>query len=106
MNTSTSQLKEETHKCKSPPRSFWTRLRPEHVLPALSAGEGSKAEGSVPKGSAEQFRDAVRRKHYSLSTKQTYVSWIKRYILLHSERHPREMGTAESWWPNAYQRGE
>ena len=48
-----------------------------------------------PKKLLDQVRDAVRRKHYSLSTEKTYISWIKRYILFHNKRHPREMGTAK-----------
>ena len=30
----------------------------------------------------DQVRDKIRFKHYSLSTENTYVSWIKQYILL------------------------
>lgn len=28
----------------------------------------------------DQVRDAVRRKHYSYRTEETYVHWIKRFI--------------------------
>ena len=38
---------------------------------------------------------AIRTKHYSHRTEQTYLEWIKRYILFHHKRHPREMGAAE-----------
>jgi integron integrase len=48
-----------------------------------------------PKKLLDQVRGAIQRKHYSLSTEQTYVSWIKRYILFHKKRHPKEMGSAE-----------
>ena len=34
-----------------------------------------------PKKLLDQVRDAVPRKHYSLSTEQTCVSWIKRHIV-------------------------
>ncbi|MCK4470914.1 MAG: integron integrase [Anaerolineae bacterium] len=30
-----------------------------------------------------------------MRTEQAYVNWIKRYILFHDKRHPREMGAAE-----------
>jgi integron integrase len=43
----------------------------------------------------DQVRDAVRRKHYSYRTEQTYLHWIKRYIWFHDRRHPVEMGAAE-----------
>jgi len=37
----------------------------------------------------------LRRKHYSLRTEQSYVDWIKHFILFHGERHPAEMGKVE-----------
>jgi len=43
----------------------------------------------------DQVRDAIRRKHYSIRTEEAYVSWIKRFILFHNKRHPREMGAPE-----------
>lgn len=43
----------------------------------------------------DQVRDAIRLKHYSIRTEQTYVDWIKRFILFHGKRHPREMAEAE-----------
>lgn len=48
-----------------------------------------------PKKLLDQVRHIIRLKHYSLSTEDTYVSWIRRYILFHDKRHPREMGVAE-----------
>ncbi len=43
----------------------------------------------------DQVRDAIRLKHYSYRTEQTYVGWIRRYILFHNKQHPKEMGNAE-----------
>ena len=40
----------------------------------------------------DQVRDRIRVKHYSLRTEDAYVGWIKRFILFHNKRHPREMG--------------
>jgi integron integrase len=40
-------------------------------------------------------RHAIRARHYSLRTEETYVRWIRRYILFHDKRHPRDMGAAE-----------
>ncbi len=39
----------------------------------------------------DQLRNAIRLKHYPLSTETAYVSWAKRYILFHNKRHPIEM---------------
>jgi hypothetical protein len=43
----------------------------------------------------EQVRDAIRARHYSIRTEETYLRWIKRFILFHGRRHPREMGGQE-----------
>jgi integron integrase len=43
----------------------------------------------------ERVREAIRLKHYSYRTEETYVQWIKRYIFFHNKRHPQEMGVAE-----------
>jgi len=43
----------------------------------------------------DQVRDAIRRRHYSPRTEETYVHWIKRFIYFHGKRHPREMAEAE-----------
>ena len=40
----------------------------------------------------DQLRNAIRLKHYPLSTETAYVSWARRYILFHNKRHPNEMG--------------
>lgn len=43
----------------------------------------------------DQVGEVMRFKHYSLRTEQAYQQWIRRYILFHDKRHPREMGAAE-----------
>lgn len=43
----------------------------------------------------DQVRETLRVRHYSLRTEESYVSWIKRFILFHGERHPRELGEHE-----------
>ncbi len=43
----------------------------------------------------DQVRAVLRRKHYSLRTEEAYISWVKRYVLFHQKRHPREMGLPE-----------
>lgn len=39
--------------------------------------------------------DAIRLRHYSIRTEQAYTHWIKRFILFHDKKHPREMGEQE-----------
>ena len=48
-----------------------------------------------PKKLLDQVRDKIRFKPYSLSTENTYLSWIKQFILYHGKRHPSGMGAAE-----------
>lgn len=43
----------------------------------------------------DQVREVIRLKHYSIRTEEAYVNWIRRYILFHNKRHPREMGSLE-----------
>jgi integron integrase len=43
----------------------------------------------------DQVRAAIRVRHYSLRTEQSYCAWIRRFIFYHDKRHPREMGAAE-----------
>lgn len=50
---------------------------------------------SKPKKLLDQVRDVIRLKHYSYRTEQSYVGWIRRYILFHNKRHPKEMGYKE-----------
>ena len=40
----------------------------------------------------EQVQDTIRLKHYSYQTEKTYIYWIRRYILFHNKRHPKDMG--------------
>jgi integrase len=48
-----------------------------------------------PKKLLHQVRDTIRLKHYSYRTEESYVQWIRRYILFYGKRHPLEMGSAE-----------
>jgi integron integrase len=39
----------------------------------------------------DQVSDVARLRHLSLRTEVTYSSWIKRFILFHGKRHPRDL---------------
>jgi Phage integrase, N-terminal SAM-like domain len=43
----------------------------------------------------DQVRDVIRLKHFSYRTEEVYVGWIRRFILFHNKRHPKEMGEQE-----------
>ena len=51
----------------------------------------------LPTGSSfprllDRVRQAIRVRHYSRRTEQAYVGWIRRFIVFHRKRHPRELG--------------
>ncbi|MBI1987231.1 MAG: integron integrase [Nitrospinae bacterium] len=43
----------------------------------------------------DQVRQVIRTRHYSIRTEEAYVHWIKRFVLFHHKRHPKEMGAEE-----------
>ena len=43
----------------------------------------------------EQVRQTARLRHLSRKTENTYVAYIRRFILFHDKRHPAEMGAEE-----------
>ena len=43
----------------------------------------------------DRAREIIRLKHYSIRTERAYLNWMRRYILFHHKRHPKEMGPAE-----------
>ncbi|MEW6619898.1 MAG: phage integrase N-terminal SAM-like domain-containing protein [bacterium] len=43
----------------------------------------------------EQTSEVMRKKHYSIRTEQSYIEWIKRFVLFHNKKHPKYMGEKE-----------
>ncbi len=43
----------------------------------------------------DQIRLKLRLKHYAYTTEQSYVAWIKRYIIFHNKQHPKDLGKEE-----------
>lgn len=48
-----------------------------------------------PQRLLDRVREALRVKHYSIRTEESYIAWIRRYILFHNKRHPNVMGGDE-----------
>ena len=48
-------------------------------------------QASQPPRLLDQVRNAIRSRHYSPRTEETYLHWIKRFIYFHGKRHPRDM---------------
>lgn len=67
----------------------------------LDIGKGKASrplDGFIPNPKLkllEQVSEVMRFKHYSIRTERTYREWIRRFILFHGKRHPREMGAVE-----------
>jgi integron integrase len=61
---------------------------------ALAVRETGQAGPPKPR-LLDRVRAALRARHYSRRTEDTYVAWIRRYVLFHGKRHPADMGASE-----------
>lgn len=52
-------------------------------------------DASHPPRLLDQVRQQLRTRHYSFRTEKSYIGWIRRFILFHGKRHPKEMGGPE-----------
>lgn len=43
----------------------------------------------------DQVRDALRTRHYSRRTEAAYVGWVRRFVVFHGMRHPRELSPSD-----------
>jgi integron integrase len=59
--------------------------------PSLPSAGVSSAEPRL----LDLLRDRIRVKHYSIRTEKAYVDWVRRFVLFHDKRHPRDLGAAE-----------
>ena len=69
-----------------------TPVDPKNTPPVLPSAPGKSP--SEPR-LLDQVRAQIRLRHYSIRTESQYVQWVKRFVLFHQKRHPREMGAAE-----------
>ncbi|HNT34434.1 MAG TPA: phage integrase N-terminal SAM-like domain-containing protein, partial [bacterium] len=68
-----------------------TQIIPENTQPCRGT---VRVNGDRPK-LLDLLRQALRTRHYSRSTEQTYCHWVKRYVHFHNLRHPAEMAEPE-----------
>lgn len=61
---------------------------------AANGTESSQAQPGSPR-LLDAARETIRRLHYSYRTEETYLQWMKRFILFSGKRHPRELGASE-----------
>ena len=43
----------------------------------------------------DRMREALRARHYSRRTEETYCHWVKRFVYFHKMRHPKDMAEPE-----------
>ena len=62
-------------------------IRPESGQP------GPKSDSPPPL--LERVSEALRTRHYSVRTEKAYLTWIRRFIAFHRNRHPQELSEVE-----------
>jgi integron integrase len=61
----------------------------------ISPSPGEAANTDRPPKLLEQLREALRSRHYSRRTEQTYISWVRRFIFHNNLKHPAELTETE-----------
>ena len=64
------------------------------VTPAM-ADAPALAEAQAPPRLLDRMRHAIRLRHFSIRTEDTYVDWARRFILFHGKRHPKDLGAPD-----------
>lgn len=74
-------------------RSTGCHARPQFPPQSLNPPQSSPetAQPGEPRFLV-QVANACRVRHLAYSTEQSYVSWVKRFILFHNKRHPATWG--------------
>ena len=85
---------------KTPPlASNWlpppTQVRPDS--PSTLGAPAFRAPPAAPAPSRllDSLRREIRLRHYSIRTEEAYVHWVRRFILFHDKRHPKDLGAPE-----------
>jgi integron integrase len=84
------------------PDGGWTTDKPMPLPPKRNGTAGGNEPGAPGPGERVNWRELDRRlreclrvEHYSYRTEQTYVDWIRRYVMFHGWRKPSLMGAGE-----------
>ncbi len=74
---------------------------PERKDPAVASGHRRRPGRRDPPAREprspkllDQVRSAIRTRHYSRRTEETYVGWVKRFVRYHDNRHPLTMNSS------------
>ena len=68
---------------------------PAYPLAATSSPTPSVPPSTQGPKLLAALRTQLRVMHYAIRTEDAYVDWVKRFILFHGKRHPRDMGPKE-----------
>ncbi len=68
---------------------------PARPAPKVPKRAQQPATGTRKPKLLDRLREALRSRHYSRRTEQTYCHWVKRFIFFHNVRHPAEMAEPE-----------
>jgi integron integrase len=68
-------------------------MRVDTASPSVSAHPATGRAGEPRL--LDRVRAEARRRRLSPRTEGAYLGWIRRYVLFHGKRHPRELGAAE-----------
>jgi integron integrase len=79
---------------RSPGERSAIQANPEHASTVPQGTLGTPGTPRPPR-LLSQLRHALRSRHYSARTEQSYCRWVKRFVFFHKMRHPAEMGEAE-----------
>lgn len=64
---------------------------PSSAEPRVKASQSAPG----PPRLLDQVRQAIRVRHLARNTERAYVHWVKRFVLFHERRHPRDMAEPE-----------
>src|SRR2546427_13133999 len=67
------------------------RLNRDRTAASSAALTASALASAAKPRLLDQIRQAIRTRHYSPRTEETYVHWIRRFIFFHNKRHPVEI---------------
>jgi integron integrase len=77
---------------------YRTNVRHHFQIDSLLTTMASSSQRGIamtPPRLMEQVRAEIRARHYSRRTEEAYIHWIRRFIVFHGRRHPRELGAPE-----------
>ena len=61
----------------------------------MDGNNNQHTQGATKPKLLDQVPNTIHLKRYSIRTEQSYIQWIKRFIIFHNKRHPKYMGEKE-----------